>query len=206
MPLDLDIPLAEAKFIIVDVETTGMKPPGARITEIGAVEVRGGEMRLEFAQLVDPGCPIPAEIAQMTGITNTMVAGQPTIEQVWPYFRSFLGDSIVVAHNAPFDLAFLDHEAWRSSGEPLPNPELCTVKVSRRAWPWMERHNLDTVASNLGLTFSARHRALGDARVTAQVLLEALPQLASQGVQSVGELLRRQRSGRCQARLAAQRA
>jgi DNA polymerase III epsilon subunit family exonuclease len=201
MPVQLDIPLAEAELVIVDIETTGITPPIAKITEIAAVKIRGGEIDLELAQLVDPGCPIPPHITQMTGISNTLVAGQPSVGAVWPYFRSFIGDAVLVAHNASFDLGFLDHTSFELTGEPLPNPELCTVKLSRKAWPWMERHNLDTVAGNLGLTFADRHRALSDARVTAQVLLEAIPLLATHGIHTLGEALRKQRSARCHQRL-----
>lgn len=201
MMLNLESPLLEAEYVVVDVETTGLKPPEARLTEVAAVQIRNGEIGLELAQLVDPGCPIPPRISEITGITNAMVAGQPSIDAVWPYLRGFIGDSIIVAHNAKFDMSFLDHDCSRLTGEGVPNPELCTVILSRKAWPWMPRHNLDTVASNLGFSFAARHRALGDAKVTAQVLLEALPVMASQGIKTVGDLLRKQRSSRCRDRL-----
>lgn len=203
MPLALDTPLAEVPFVVVDVETTGMKPPFARITEVAAVKLRGGEMGLELAHLVDPGCPIPPFITAMTGISDAMVRGQPTIDALWPLLDEFWDGTVLVAHNAPFDLAFLDAEALRLSGQPLPNLEVCTVHLSRRAWPRLRSHSLDAVASHLGLTFGARHRALGDARVTARVLLRALETLAPQGLATLGDLLRCQRSARCRARLRA---
>jgi DNA polymerase-3 subunit epsilon len=201
--VDLDCPLSDCPFVIVDIETTGMKPPHARITEVGAVRLRGGEFGLELAQLIDPGCAIPPFITAMTGISDEMVAGQPTIEMLWPILEDFIGDSILVAHNARFDLAFLDHEAWRITGRPLANLEVCTVALSRRAWPSLDRHNLDSVAQHLGLGFDARHRALGDARVTAQVLHSALQILEARRIHTLGDLMRSQRSARCRARLRA---
>ncbi len=200
---DLNRPLGEADFVVVDIETTGLAPPGARITELAAVRVRRGEVDLEFSQLVDPGCAIPPKITEITGITTAMVRGQPRIEDVWSHFLSFLGGQVLVAHNARFDLSFLDCEAERLSGQPLPHPELCTVALSRRAWPALERHTLDSVAAHLDLRFRERHRALGDACVTAQVLLESFPYLAQSGIHTLGKALRAQRSTRCRARLAA---
>lgn len=199
--LDLTAPLAEAHFTVVDIETTGLKPPFARITEIAAVQVRAGEVGLRFAQLVNPGCRIPREIVAMTGITDAMVAGQPAIDEIWGVLRDFWDDSLLVAHNAKFDLGFLDCDAARITREPLINPEVCTVKLSRRLWPRLPRHNLDTVAGHLGLDFRARHRALGDAEVTAALLLKSLPLLEGQGVRTVGDLLHLQRSGRVRDRL-----
>lgn len=203
MPLDLDLPLREGRYAVVDIETTGLKPPFARITEIAAVRICDGEIDLELAQLIDPGCAIPPRITEMTGISNQMVMGQPDIDTVWPFFLRFVGDAVVIAHNARFDLSFLDQEAWSRSGEPLPNPELCTVTLARRAWPWLGRHNLDAVAEHCGIAFDSRHRALGDAKVTAQVFLELIPYLERMGLLTVGQVLRAQRSARCQARLAA---
>lgn len=198
---DLTTPLSDARFTVVDIETTGLKPPFARITEVAAVQVRAGEIGLHFSQLVNPGCAIPPMIVEMTGITDAMVAGQPTIDEIWGVLRGFWDDTLLVAHNASFDLSFLDCDAARITREPLINPEVCTVKVSRRVWPTLPRHNLDTVASHLGLDFRARHRALGDAEVTAALLLKSLPLLEEAEIRTVGDLLHLQRSARVRDRL-----
>src|SRR5699024_9551723 len=104
---ELGTPLNEVTFVVVDLETTGGNPSGAHITEVGAVKVRAGEVLGEFQTLVRPSEPIPAFISVLTGITNQMVAGSPRIESVLPAFLEFARDSVLVAHNAPFDIGFL---------------------------------------------------------------------------------------------------
>ncbi|WP_434582127.1 exonuclease domain-containing protein [Carbonactinospora thermoautotrophica] len=115
---ELGPPLHEVTFVVVDLETTGNSPPGAGITEIGAVKVRGGQVLGEFHTLVDPGTPIPPFITVLTGITDQMVAGAPGIADVLPRFLEFAGGSVLVAHNAPFDVGFLKHacaqQTWGS--------------------------------------------------------------------------------------------
>jgi DNA polymerase III epsilon subunit family exonuclease len=203
MVIDLSCPLNEAPFVVVDIETTGFTPPQAKITEIAAIRVVNGEVDLDdpWVQLINPGCLIPLQIERLTGITNEKVIGHPSVDEVWRYFREFIEGSVLVAHNARFDMGFLDHDATRIEGTPLPHPELCTVKMSRRAWPGLSSYNLDTVASTLGLQFIDRHRALGDARVTAEVLKDAVPLLMSQGLDTLGKALRAQGSRRCESRL-----
>ena len=104
---DLGTPLRDVTFVVVDLETTGGSPAGAGITEIGAVKVRGGEVLGEFQTLVDPGVPVPAFVARLTGITSSMVATAPRIEAVLPSFLEFARGAVLVAHNAPFDISFL---------------------------------------------------------------------------------------------------
>src|SRR5665648_706206 len=130
---DIGTPLSAVTFVVVDLETTGGSPTAAAITEIGAVKVRGGEVLGEFQTLVDPGGPVPAFIAALTGITSSMVRGQPRIEQVLPAFFEFSRGAVLVAHNAPFDIGFLKAAA-RDHGYPWPgNQVLDTVALARRA-------------------------------------------------------------------------
>src|SRR5664279_3363886 len=104
---ELGTALREVTFVVVDLETTGGSPQSSAITEIGAVKTRGGEVLGEFQTLVDPGGPIPPFIVALTGITDAMLIAAPRIEQVLPAFLEFLGDAVLVAHNAPFDVGFL---------------------------------------------------------------------------------------------------
>src|SRR5690625_850348 len=104
---ELGTPLSEVTFVVVDLETTGGSAATSAITEIGAVKVRGGEVLGEFQTLVDPGGPVPAYIATLTGITTAMVHGAPRIEQVLPSFLEFAHGAVLVAHNAAFDIGFL---------------------------------------------------------------------------------------------------
>jgi len=164
-------------FAVLDVETTGLRPPGAAITEIAALKLDCGRVTDAFHSLVDPLRPIPRFIQRLTGITDEMVVGQPTIEQVLPRLASFLGSRVAVAHNAAFDFGFLDYEARRLLGIPLPQRRLCTVRLARRALPNLRSRSLDCLIRHLGIECGGRHRALADARATAEVLLALLAEL-----------------------------
>ncbi|TWP36989.1 DEDD exonuclease domain-containing protein [Leekyejoonella antrihumi] len=187
---DLGTPLAEVTFVVVDLETTGGSAKACEITEIGAVKVRGGEILGEFQTLVRPGSPIPAFISVLTGITNSMVAAAPTIQTVLPSFLDFSRGSVLVAHNAPFDIGFLKAAC---AGLQLPwpgNRVLDTVHLARQLVPRDEvpNHKLATLAALFGATTSPDHRALHDARATVDVLHALLGRVGSLGVHTVEEL------------------
>ena len=130
---DFGEPLSQTTFVTVDLETTGGSPVSSMITEIGAVKTRGGEVIGEFQTLVNPGLAIPPMIVALTGITDAMVIGAPPIEEVLPAFLEFLGDAVLVAHNAPFDTGFL-RAACRTHGYKWPGSEVVdTVTLARRA-------------------------------------------------------------------------
>jgi DNA polymerase-3 subunit epsilon len=181
--------LDEAPFTVVDIETTGTSASGDAIAEIAAVRVRGGAMEESFATLVDPRRAIPPWITSLTGISDDMVRGRPTIAEALPEFLSFLGSDVLVAHNAPFDRGFLNEARERLQGLPLENPTLCTVRLARRYLPRLRRRDLDSVTRHLGIHVEGRHRALGDAVATAEVLLALLERAGSAGARTVGELL-----------------
>ncbi|MHB1489758.1 MAG: exonuclease domain-containing protein, partial [Cellulomonas sp.] len=165
---DLGTPLHEVTFVVVDLETTGGTPISSAITEIGAVKVRGGEVLGELQTLVDPGTPVPAFISALTGITTAMVHGAPRIDAVVPAFAEFIRGSVLVAHNAPFDIGFLK-AAFAQSGHPWPgNQVLDTVRLARRVVLRDEapNHKLGTLAALFGATVTPDHRALSDARAT----------------------------------------
>jgi DNA polymerase-3 subunit epsilon len=148
----------------VDLETTGGNAAFDRITEVGIVRVTNGELVDEWSSLVNPECPIPAYIEAFTGISNQMVADAPRFAEIAHVVRQKTQGAVFVAHNARFDYSFLRSEFLRADVN-FSAKVLCTVKLSRRLFPAYARHNLDAVMERNGLTCSARHRALGDARV-----------------------------------------
>ncbi len=177
-------PLHSTTFVVVDLETTGGSPNSSAITEIGAVKTRGGEVLGEFQTLVDPGLPIPPMIVALTGITDAMLVAAPTIEQVLPSFLEFLGDAVLVAHNAPFDVGFLK-AACRQQGYKWPGNEVVdTVTLARRATTKEEAPNkkLSTLARAFGTVVTPNHRALEDARATSEILHHMLERLARFGI------------------------
>jgi DNA polymerase III subunit epsilon len=151
-------------FVFLDLETTGAAAARDRITEIGLLEVANGRPVGEWSTLVNPGMPIPAMIQALTGITDDMVSDAPTFDVLAPELARRLEGKVLAAHNARFDYGFLKSEFSRA-GLQYSAPVLCTVKLSRRLYPEHRKHNLDTLMERHGVACTARHRALGDARV-----------------------------------------
>ena len=163
---DLGVALADVTFVVVDLETTGGSVSGNQITEIGAVKVRGGQPLGEFQTLVRPSTPIPAFITVLTGISNQMVATAPSIHAALPSFLEFASGSVLVAHNAGFDIAFLKAAAAQT-GQPWPGfAVLDTVRLARQLVHRDEapNHKLSSLARLFGATTTPNHRALQDAR------------------------------------------
>ena len=152
------------ELVFVDLETTGGNPAYDRITEVGLYRLNRGELVDEWSSLVNPECPIPPYIEAFTGISSEMVADAPRFADLARLLHGKLAGAVFVAHNARFDYAFLRSE-FLKAGMTFSAKVLCTVKLSRRLFPEFVRHNLDAVMERNGLTCSARHRALGDARV-----------------------------------------
>jgi len=187
---DLGTPLSEVTFVIVDLETTGGAPAEAGITEIGAVRVRGGERLGSYQTLVNPGAPIPPFVAALTGITDSLVSGAPRLPAVLPSFLEFLGDAVLVAHNAPYDVGFLK-AACRLHGSAWPEPRIVdTARLARVALHRDETRNckLATLAAHFRAEVSPTHRALDDARATTDVLHGLLERAADFGVVTLEDL------------------
>ena len=186
-----DAPLRDLEFTVVDVETTGWSPDEARITEIGAVRVRRGEVGAEFTSLVNPGTPVPAPITELTGISDPMLAPSPPAGAVLPGLLAFAEGSVLAAHNAPFDLRFLT-AACAAAGLPWPGFEvLDTVRLARHLMVIPDEVpdcKLGTLADFFGAPPQPSHRALADARATAVVLVHLLQRLADRDVHTLGEL------------------
>jgi DNA polymerase-3 subunit epsilon len=187
---ELDEPLRDVTFVVVDLETTGGSAEDEAITEIGAVKVRGGQVLGEFATLVDPGRGIPPLIAVLTGITDHMVATAPPIEEVLPAFLEFARDTVLVAHNAPFDVGVLKAACARAE-HPWPALRVVdTALLARRVLTSDEVPDckLSTLAGHFRAAVRPVHRALADARATVDVLHGLLERLGPLGVQSLDEL------------------
>ncbi|KAA1252247.1 DEDD exonuclease domain-containing protein [Mycobacterium simiae] len=191
-----DVPLRETTFVVVDLETTGGRTSGTAatspdaITEIGAVKVCGGKVLGEFATLVDPQRSISPQVVRLTGITTAMVHDAPTIDVVLPMFLEFAGSSILVAHNARFDIGFL-RAAARQCGIPWPRPQvLCTVRLARRVLSREEAPSvrLTELARLFAVATQPTHRALDDARATVDVLHALIERVGNQGVHTYAEL------------------
>jgi DNA polymerase-3 subunit epsilon len=187
---DLGTPLLDVTFVVVDLETTGGSPETAQITEVGAVKVRGGEVLGEFQTLVNPEAPIPPFIAVLTGITDAMVARSPRMSTVLPAFLEFARGSVLVAHNAGFDISFLRASAAATGHAWPPFRVLDTVHLARQLVTRDEarNHKLSTLAHVFHSPVTPDHRALTDAQATVHVLHGLLERVGSLGVTSVEEL------------------
>ena len=191
-----EISLRETTFVVVDLETTGGRMTARdgnvadAITEIGAVKVRGGEVLGEFATLVDPKRSIPPQIVQLTGITTAMVCDAPTIAAVLPMFLEFARGSVLVAHNARFDMGFLRAAAGQCGIGWSRPPVLCTVALARRVLSREEAPSvrLAALARLFAVASEPTHRALDDARATVEVLHALIERVGNQGVHTYADL------------------
>jgi DNA polymerase-3 subunit epsilon len=184
-----DRPLTELSYTVFDTETTGLEPSkGDEIIQIGAARVVNGRLRRSesFEQLVDPRRSLPAAGIAIHGITPAMVAGQPTIATVLPAFHAFALDTVLVAHNAAFDMKFLQLKEG-ATGLRFDQPVLDTLLLSAVVHPQQDSHALEAIAQRLGVAVQGRHTALADALVTAEVFLKLVPLLAAMGVHTLGQ-------------------
>jgi len=169
----------DGEFIVFDYETTGFSSTNDRITEIGAVLVKNGEIVDTFSSFVNPHKPIPQKVVELTGITDEMVASAPDESEIIPKFLEFCGDRLMIAHNAPFDISFTRAAAGRL-GIPFNNPYLDTVPMARALLTDIKNHKLDTVAEALGLGDFNHHRAVDDANVLGLIFVKLLNMLKEQ--------------------------
>jgi DNA polymerase-3 subunit epsilon len=181
--------LDDCAFAVVDVETTGMRAGGSdRITEIAIVVVHGGRREVVFDSLVNPGRPIPPAICAITNITNDMVREAPPFHAVADQVLAALAGRIFVAHNARFDWGFVSAELRRARDLALDGPRLCTVRLARRLVKGVVSCGLDSLQRFFGLENHARHRAAGDALVTAEVLARLLRLAHQEGARTLQDI------------------
>lgn len=177
----------DEEVIVFDIETTGLSAQTCKITEIGAVRVQNGEVKEVYNSLVNPGEPIPEEIVRLTGITDEMVQDARTIDAVLPEFLAFVGDRMLIAHNAGFDISFI-RRAAEELGLPFNNSYLDTVSMSRYVNPDLNRHKLDVLANYYHLGDFNHHRASDDAEMLAMIYYKMIDKLADEGIHSMEEL------------------
>jgi DNA polymerase III epsilon subunit family exonuclease len=189
-PPGADLPLERATFVVVDLETTGLQPGSSRICEIGAVRVRGLELQEEFELLADPGMPIGPTISALTGLRDADLRGAPHPAIAVRRFLEFAGDAVLVAHNARFDLAFLDRETERLTGARLAGPVVDTVGLARRLLTGRTpRAGLSSLAHFFGTAAQPCHRALPDAQATAEILIQLIGLAQERGALTVADLV-----------------
>jgi DNA polymerase-3 subunit epsilon len=183
-------PLDSLSFTVFDTETTGLNPLADQIIQIGAVRIWNRRLLTEeiFEQLVDPERPIPKESTAIHGIQDAQVKGQPRIDPVLQEFHAFCGETVLIAHNAAFDMRFLQLRE-PSSGVRFVQPVLDTLLLSACVHPEHDDHSLEAIANRLGVVCAARHDAVQDAFITAQVFLKLLPLLMQEGIQTLEQAL-----------------
>jgi DNA polymerase-3 subunit epsilon len=188
-PAGSDLLLEEATYVVVDLETTGLRPGRASIVEIGAVRVQGFEETGEFQTFANPRMPLPAAITALTGIANGDVRRAPAVPVALRRFLAFAGDAVLVAHNARFDLAFLDRETERLTGRRLAAPVVDTLGLARRLLAGRApRASLAALSYYVGTSVRPCHRALPDARATGEVLVHLLGLAQERGARTVADL------------------
>jgi DNA polymerase III epsilon subunit family exonuclease len=189
-PPGADLPLERASFVVVDLETTGLRPGTSRICEIGAVRVRELELEEEFELLVDPGMPVGPVITALTGLRDSDLRGSPHPAIAVRRFLEFAGDAVLVAHNARFDLSFIDRETERSTGARLAGPVVDTVGLARRLLAGRtSRAGLASLAQFFGTAAQPCHRALPDAKATAEILVQLIGLAQERGALTVADLV-----------------
>ena len=179
----------QGTFIVFDLETTGFSPIKDKIIEIGAVKVEKGEITERFSTFVNPQIPIPFKITQLTSITDTMVLDAPPIEEVLPRFLEFVGDGVLVAHNAPFDVSFIEQNCRYQDIQP-DFTSVDTVAMARVLLPTLSRFKLNIVAKALNISLENHHRAVDDAGATAEIFEKFVEMLAERDIYTLKELNR----------------
>ncbi|MEY8415789.1 PolC-type DNA polymerase III [Tissierella praeacuta] len=168
-------------YIVFDIETTGLSPINDMITEIGAVKIKDGKVIDTYSQLINPERPIPELITKITGITDEMVKDKPTIKDVILDFINFIGDDVLVAHNATFDVGFI-REKIKLVNMELNNPVLDTLELSRAVFPSLKSHKLNLIAKHLNVSLVNHHRAVDDATATSEIFLRILDILKERNI------------------------
>jgi DNA polymerase III subunit epsilon len=191
-----DTPLAELAYTVFDTETTGLNPAeGDEIIQIGATRIVAGKLRRQesFEQLVDPQRSVPEAGVAIHGIRPEQLQGQPILASVLPAFHAFAQETVLVAHNAAFDMRFLQLKE-ASTGVVFDQPVLDTLLLSAVIHPEQDSHRLEAIAERLAVPILGRHTALGDAMVTAEVFLKMVPLLQAKGITTLGQAVEASRA------------
>ena len=177
----------DTTYCVLDLETTGFSPKTEKITEIGIMKIRDGKVIDKFSCFVNPEKPIPQRVVEITNITDEMVSGAETIDKVFPKIIEFLGDSVLVAHNASFDIGFLKHNA-NILGYEFNYTYIDTLALSRKVFPELKKHKLGKIAEHLKIKVEVAHRALDDVDTTVKVYNEMIKILKKRGAKTVQDI------------------
>ena len=174
-------------YVVFDLETTGFSSAKDKIIEIGAVKVENGEITDKYSTFVNPKIPIPFRITQLTSITDEMVMESPEIETILPQFLKFVGDAVLVAHNASFDVSFIEENCRQQGIEP-DFTSVDTVGLARVLLPTLSKFKLNVVAKALNISQEHHHRAVDDARVTAEIYVKFIQMLEERGIETLDQM------------------
>ena len=174
-------------FVVFDLETTGFSNKNDKITEIGAVKVENFKVVDRFSQLINPEKDISYKVQELTGITNDLIKDKPTIEEVLPKFVEFIGDSVLVAHNADFDMGFMQQKCREQNIE-FKNNSVDTLTLARTLLPHMKRFRLNLIAKELGIPLLNHHRAVDDAEATAHIFIKFLEMIKKKGGETLSDI------------------
>nr|WP_295734224.1 PolC-type DNA polymerase III [uncultured Intestinibacter sp.] len=174
-------------FVVFDLETTGFSNKNDKITEIGAVKVKNFEIVDRFNELINPEKDISYKVQELTGITNDLIKDKPTIEEILPRFMEFIGDSVLVAHNAEFDIGFINQKCKEMNIE-FKNKSVDTLMLARILLPHLKRFKLNNLTKELGVPLHNHHRAVDDAAATAQIFIKFLDMLEKKGAKKLSDV------------------
>lgn len=171
----------DEEFVVFDIETTGLSSKNDGITEIGAVKIKNSKVIDTFSALINPEKYIPEKIVELTGITNNMVKNEPTIESILPKFLKFIGGIPLVAHNADFDVGFIREKSEKYTMQ-FNNTVIDTLKIARALLPNLKKHKLNIIAKELGIPLENHHRAVDDAKATAEIFIKFIEMMQGKGM------------------------
>ena len=183
-----DKKIDEEEFVVFDIETTGLNSHTNEIIEIGAVKIKAGRIVDRYSQLINPGRPIPYHITEITSITNEQVANEPKIDEVIGKFVDFVGDAVLVAHNAPFDMGFIKRDIKKYLNIDLQSSVIDTLQMARDLFPDLKKYGLGDLNKTLGLALEKHHRAVDDSQATANMFIIFLDKYKEKGLEYMKDI------------------
>ena len=183
-----DKKIDEEEFVVFDIETTGFNSHFNKIIEIGAVKIKAGRIIDRYSQLINPGISIPYHITEITSITNEQVANQPKIDEAIEKFVEFVGDAVLVAHNAPFDMGFIKRDVKKCLNINLENSVIDTLQMARDLFPDLKKYGLGDLNKVLGLALENHHRAVDDSQATANMFIIFLEKYKEKGIEYLKDI------------------
>lgn len=187
--MDGSLSVSDLTFVAFDFETTGLFPANDRIVEFGAVKFSPSREIAVFEELANPGMAIHPEAGRVSGITDEMVAGKPTVESVLPRFMEFLGDAVLLAHNAEFDVGFLRAELQRCGMSTVINTIIDTLKLAKRTFPGKKSYSLQNLVQMLDIPVNTAHRGLDDAYQCMKLFERCVDELSFMGELPLSDVL-----------------